>query len=96
MALRYIAQSNGCDLVFASVREKLPSQIYRQLLLSHLFDLPASGNMEVNPSQALNIRAGQDQLSRIDEPEGAGQRRNDSLDKLWLENVERIFPRQPE
>lgn len=41
MALRYIAQANGCDLVFASVKEKLPSQIYRSLLVSHLFDLPA-------------------------------------------------------
>ena len=60
MALRYIAQANGCDLVFASIKEKLPSQIYRQLLVSHLFDLPATGNMEVNPAQALNIRAGQD------------------------------------
>ena len=25
MALRYVAHSNGCDLVFASVKEKLPS-----------------------------------------------------------------------
>ena len=25
MALRYIAQSNGCDLVFGSIKEKLPS-----------------------------------------------------------------------
>lgn len=25
LALRYICHSNGCDLVFASVREKLPS-----------------------------------------------------------------------
>ena len=50
MALRYIAQANGCDLVFSSVKEKLPSQIYRQLLMSHLFDLPASSNMEVNPA----------------------------------------------
>jgi len=42
MALRYIAQANGCDLVFSSVKEKLPSQIYRQLLLSHLFELPVT------------------------------------------------------
>ena len=25
LALRYIAHSNGCDLVFASVKEKLPA-----------------------------------------------------------------------
>ena len=25
MALRYVAHSNGCDLVFASIKEKIPS-----------------------------------------------------------------------
>lgn len=40
MALRYIAHTNGCDLVFASVREKLPSQLFRSLLMSQLFDMP--------------------------------------------------------
>ena len=29
MALRFIACNNGCDLVFGSVREKKPSQMYR-------------------------------------------------------------------
>ena len=58
--------------------------------MSHLFDLPATSK-ETGATQALNIRAGQDELSAIDEPEGAGQRRNDSLDRLWLENIERIF-----
>ena len=74
MALRYIAHSNGCDLVFASVREKLPSQLYRSVLMAHLFEMPAQVNIEVNPANALHVRAGQDSLSRIDEPEGAGQR----------------------
>ena len=58
MALRYIAHINGCDLVFGSVKEKLPSQLYRQLLTSHLFELPAGSNIEVNPANALNVRAG--------------------------------------
>ena len=29
LALRYIAHLNGAGLVFASVREKLPSQLYK-------------------------------------------------------------------
>ena len=58
MALRYIAHTNGCDLVFASVREKLPSQLYRSLLMSQLFDMPAQSNIEVNPANAINVRAG--------------------------------------
>mmetsp|Transcript_113 Transcript_113/g.230 ORF Transcript_113/g.230 Transcript_113/m.230 type:complete len:222 (+) Transcript_113:132-797(+) len=41
MALRFLAHSNGCDLVFASVREKLPSQLYRSLLMAHLFEMPS-------------------------------------------------------
>jgi len=32
LALRYIAHMNGADLVFASVREKLPSQLFKALL----------------------------------------------------------------
>ena len=58
MALRYIAASNGCDLVFGSVKEKLPSQYYRHLLMSHLFESSTPGTMELNPANALNIRAG--------------------------------------
>ena len=50
MALRCIAHSNGCDLVFGSVKEKVPSQLYRALLMAHLFDLPAGSNVELNPT----------------------------------------------
>ena len=50
MALRCIAHSNGCDLVFGSVKEKVPSQLYRALLMAHVFDLPAGGNVELNPT----------------------------------------------
>ena len=38
MALRYIAHINTADLVFGSVREKLPSQLYRTVLNSHAFE----------------------------------------------------------
>ena len=86
MALRYIAHSNGSDLVFGSVKEKLPSVLYRSLLMSHLFETqflrnktPPSVSMEINPANALNVRSGMDQLSRIDEPEGAMQRRGTSV-----------------
>jgi len=79
MALRYIAHSNGSDLVFASVKEKLPSVLYRSLLMSHLFETPPSVSMEINPANALNVRSGMDQLSRIDEPESAMQRRGTSV-----------------
>lgn len=92
MAMRFLAHSNGCDLVFASVKEKVPSQLYRSLLMAHLFDLPSKGQIDVNPANALNVRAGQDSLSRIDEPEGAGQRQA-SMDRLWQEVIERLFPR---
>jgi len=44
----------------------------------------------------LNIRAGQDSLGRIDEPEGAGQRRGSSMESLWQEVIERAFPKQAE
>ena len=58
MAMRYIAHANGCDLVFGSVKEKVPSQYYRQLLMSHLFDSSGNSNIEVNPANPINVRAG--------------------------------------
>lgn len=64
--------------------------------MSHLFETPASSAAELNPANALNVRAGQDTLGRIDEPEGAGQRRGTSMESLWQESIERVFPRQPE
>jgi dynein light intermediate chain 2 len=48
LALRYLAHFNGADLVFASVREKLPAQLYRALLMSHVFEGFQIGKVEKN------------------------------------------------
>jgi len=37
-ALRYLAHLNGADLVFASVKEKLPSQLYKAILTFSIFE----------------------------------------------------------
>jgi hypothetical protein len=37
-ALRYICHANGCDLVFASVKEKEPLLNFRQMLNSKIFE----------------------------------------------------------
>jgi len=63
--------------------------------MAHLFEMPAQTNSEVNPANAIHVRATQDSHSRIDEPEGAGQRQA-SVDRLWLEVIERLFPRTQE
>ena len=39
----------------------------------------------------MYARVGQDQLSKIDEPEGAMQRRGTSFESLWHEMVSRSF-----
>lgn len=36
LALRYISHANGCDLVFASIKEKLPSTIFKAMLSRYL------------------------------------------------------------
>ena len=38
LALRYICHLNGCDLVFASVKEKLPTQLFKAMVTRHVFD----------------------------------------------------------
>lgn len=38
LALRYLAHFNGADLVFASVREKLPAQLFKAILMSYVFE----------------------------------------------------------
>ena len=81
MALRYMAHVNTCDLVFGSVREKLPSQLYRAVLNSHVFEHDV-GHIDTNHMNPINCPAGKDQLSKIDEPEGAGSRKA-SLESLW-------------
>ena len=46
--MRYIAHTNGASLVFASVREKTPSQYYRALLMSHVADGYQVAKLETN------------------------------------------------
>jgi hypothetical protein len=81
MGLRYMAHINTCDLVFGSVKEKLPSQLYRAVLNSHVFEHDV-GHIDTNHMNPINCPAGKDQLSKIDEPEGAGSRKA-SLESLW-------------
>jgi hypothetical protein len=38
LAMRYICHSNGCDLVFSSVKEKLPTLLLKAMLSRYLFD----------------------------------------------------------
>lgn len=47
-ALRYIAHSNSADLVFGSIKEKLPSQLYRALLSHYMFEGGPIGKVEKN------------------------------------------------
>ena len=83
MALRYVAHRNGADLVFASVREKLPISLFRNMLLGQLFDGSGASAMDINPVNPVSVRAGQDTIGKIDEPEGAGQRQSLSMESLW-------------
>ena len=80
-ALRYLAHTNTCDLVFGSVREKMPSQLYRSVLNAQVFDQEI-GHIDMNHMNPINCPSGKDQLSKIDEPEGAGSRKA-SLESLW-------------
>jgi len=47
-AMRYIAHMNGASLVFASVREKLPSQLYKALLMTNVVEGTVVGKVETN------------------------------------------------
>jgi hypothetical protein len=76
-------------LVFGSVKEKLPSQLYRAVLNSHAFETDV-GHVDMNHNNPMNCPASRDSLSKIDEPEGA-QRSRASLDQLWQEACERDF-----
>ena len=88
LALRYIAHANGCDLVFASIKEKLPSTLFKAMLSRYLSPEVPLLKMERDHNQALNIYAGSDGFASIGEPEGAGMRRNVAFEKLWQEVVE--------
>lgn len=95
LALRYICHQSGCDLVFSSVKEKLPTLLVKSMLSRYLFDAvpqqPAKVDRDHN--SPLNIYAGTDSFSTIGEPEGAGNRRNVPFERLWQELVEAAVPR---
>eukprot|EP00347_Sterkiella_histriomuscorum_P003178 403365291 len=93
LALRYICHQNGCDLVFASVKEKLPSQLFKAMITRHVFDSNLQAKVEKDHNQALNIYAGSDNFSSIGEPEGAGMRGKVSFEKLWQDIIEQQFPK---
>ena len=91
LAMRYICHANGCDLVFGSVKEKLPAQLFKSML--NLRSSPASDShaptkVERDHNQPLNVYAGSDTFAQIGEPEGAGMRRNVAFEKLWQEIIE--------
>ena len=96
LALRYIAHQNGADLVFGSVREKLPSQLYRAQLNYHVYEGGQLGRVEKNPNNAINVPAGQDTFSNIGEPDGAQMRSRVSFEQLWQEIVEATFEKVPD
>lgn len=69
LAMRYIAHSNGCDLVFASVKEKLPTQLFKAMVGRQLFDSSIQARVDKDHNSALNIYAGSDDFLKIGEPE---------------------------
>ena len=69
LAMRYICHTNGCDLVFASVKEKLPSQLFKAMITRHVFDSTLQAKVERDPNQPINIYAGSDNFLQIGEPE---------------------------
>ena len=67
--MRYICHQNGCDLVFASVKEKVPTQLFKAMLAKHVFDLPHGAKVEKDVNQAIHVGAAQDYFRDIGEPE---------------------------
>ena len=67
--MRYICHSNGCDLIFASVKEKLPTQLFKAMITRYVFDSELQTKIERDHNQALNIYAGSDNFLQIGEPE---------------------------
>ena len=93
--MRYICHINGCDLVFGSVREKLPSQLFKAQISRHVFnDNTLQVKIERDPNQPINMYSGADSFIQIGEPEGASMRGKVSFDKLWQEIVETNFQKQ--
>jgi hypothetical protein len=50
LAMRHICHSNGCDLVFASVKEKLPAQMFKVMISRQVFDSGLQMKMERDPN----------------------------------------------
>jgi hypothetical protein len=92
LALRYFAHLYGCDLVFASVKERLPFNLFRAMLGRHAFDSGEKVKIEKDPNNALNMYAASDSFLNIGEPEGSGQRGRVSVEQLWTEQVAQHFP----
>jgi hypothetical protein len=69
LALRYICHLNGCDLVFGSVKEKLPSQLFKAMITRHVFDSTLQAKVDYDHNNALNIYGGSDNFLKIGEPE---------------------------
>lgn len=93
LALRYICHAYGCDLVFASIKEKLPSTLFKAMLSRHLAPEAPLLKVERDHNQALNVYGGSDAFAQIGEPEGAGMRRNVPFERLWQELVEQQIPK---
>jgi hypothetical protein len=86
-ALRHISHANGCDLVFASVKENKGSSLYRSLLNYFCFEDGTLAKADKNPNNMIHMPAGSDKFTDIGEPEGASQR-NLSFDQLWKVLIE--------
>ncbi len=57
-ALRHIAHANGCDLVFASVKENKGSTHYKNTLNSYCFETECFSKPDKNPNNMINMPAG--------------------------------------
>ena len=69
LALRYLCHKNGADLCFASVKERLPLNIFKAMLYKHTFELTERVKTEKDPNQCLNVYGGSDSFLNIGEPE---------------------------
>jgi hypothetical protein len=72
LGLRYFAHLYGCDLVFSSVRERLPFNLFKSMLGRHAFDSSEKLKIEKDPNNAVNMYAASDSFLNIGEPEGSG------------------------
>jgi dynein light intermediate chain 2 len=69
LALRYLCHDNGCDLVFASTKEKIPGQLFKAMISRQVFEQSLQVKLERDANQALNVYAASDSFLHIGEPE---------------------------